>query len=292
MKAGLRIAILLLCLTGVAWAAKLYQIQSSEINLRDFARLVSEATGKTILYGPDFNGQAFLEVREKPVTGDVLWSMFLSAIAQNNWGVVVHGQVVRIVPRPDLATQESPVIMAGEAAPGVEGENLVTATFALNNMDPTEVAIQLASDVGPEGKIVPLPSQGRIVIVATAANVEKIKKLLEKLDRADRRETLEVIRVKHIDAQRLAELLQRIFSNFYYESGRYQSRDTTGGLVVLPEGGTQSLVLRGDERDVKAASRLAGKIDGATDPLVLIRQLDNADVVEMTSILNQLGAGN
>lgn len=291
MKVRLWIAFLLLCLAGNAWAAKQYVIQSSEINLRDFARVVANATGRTILYGPEFNGQAFLEVPKKQVTADELWAMFLSALAQNNWGVVVHGKVVRIVPRQDLSTQDSPVIMADEPKPGMEAEELITATFALNHVDPTEAAMKLAPDVGPEGKIVPLPAQGRLIVVATAANVEKIKTLLETLDRAEKRDTLEVIRVKHADATRLAEILNRVFSTLTYEGGRYQMRDTAGGLVVLPESGTGSVVLRGDERDVKAAVRLAGKLDGATDSIVLIRQLENADVTEMTKLLNQLGTG-
>jgi type II secretory pathway component GspD/PulD (secretin) len=115
--------------------------------------------------------------------------------------------------------------------------------------------------------------------------------LLAKLDQAERRGALEVIRLKRADAAAVAEILVRLYSSYYNEGGRFTKRDSAGGLVVVPEPRSGSLVFRGDRRDVDTAIKLAQRLDQAEDPAILIRDLDNADAAALAARLQELLKG-
>jgi general secretion pathway protein D len=291
MKRNRRIAawvgIMLLAGLGTAIAASTWTVPSGETDLRELTRLVSQATGRTILYGADFQGSVVIEGPRKPVSATELWRLYLSALAKAGWGVVVHGQVVRLVPRSQMAGQDMPVVI-GPTAPGEDADGMVTATFELNHLDPSLAAMQLTPLLGPDEKLVPLPAQGRLVVVASAANVEKIRQLLGKLDTPDKREALEVIRLKRANSETIADLLRRLFAEVYYADGRFKRREAAGGLVVIAETGTSSVIVRGEKRDVNAAVKVVRRIDEATDPLILIEQLGNARGDNVAAVLQTL----
>lgn len=285
MKKTFVAVLLVLALTGAAWAQEA-PLSSGDYDLRDLTTRVSRATGRTILYGPDFTGSVHIDVADPDLSPDALWQLYLSALAEAGWGVVVHGRVVRVAPRDQLATEAGPVLAPGETAPANEG--MVTATFELNNADPTDIAMRVSPLVGKEGQVIPVVTQGRLIVVASAANVEKIRKLLEKLDVPEQRRQIEVVRPKHADLADLAELISQLFGKYTIEGNQPRYRTAAGGLIVVPEPGRGALVLRGEQRDIDAAVRLIRAIDEAADPLIVIRTLRYADHAKLTATLSDL----
>jgi general secretion pathway protein D len=270
-----------------AGAADKVELAPGTHDLRDLTLLVSQATGRTVLYGPEFSGQITLEASESVSDPDEIWRIYLSALATKDWAVVMHGGVVRIVKREQMPGESSPVIMVGED-PATIDEGHVTATFELNNADPTEVAMQLSPLVGKGGQVIPLPNQGRLVVVASAANVEKIRKMLDKIDVEERRRHIEIVRLKHANPTDTRDLITHIFATHGMVEGKMQRRETAGGLIVVPEPRSQSLVLRGQEADVAAAVKLIQAIDGAADPIILIRDLRFAQPDKLGATLNNI----
>lgn len=290
LLSGLVLATLLAgaALAGAAHAAERWPLEAGEIDLKEFARLVSKATGRTILYGADFSGTVTLELKRTEFTGDELWQLFLSALAQEGWGVVVHGSVVRIAPRRELISQDSPVVVIDGEEPVTSSDELVTATFELNHVNPGEIVLQLSAFVGPEGQVIPLPSQGRLVVVATAANVEKIRLILAKIDVPEKRQEIQVVRLDHADPEDVAQIVDTLLSAYALESGRFTHRQTVGGVIVAPEPRNSVLVIRGEKRDVEAAAQLARVIDQDGDPAVLVRTLQHSDASAMAATLGPL----
>jgi len=289
MKRALLAGLLpLLLLTGTARAAERWTVEAGEIDLKDFARQVSEATGRTILFGADFSGTVRLELERRELTGEELWELFLSSLAQEGWGVVVHGSVVRIAPRRDLVSQDNPVVVVDPEESVKSSDELVTATFELNHVNPSEIALHLAAFAGPEGQVIPLPSQGRLVVVTSAANVEKIRQLLAKMDTPEKRQQIEVVRLNRADLEDVAQIVSTLLSTYALDGGRFTPRQAVGGVVVAPEPRSGVLVLRGEKRDVEAAARLARLIDESTDPSVLVQTLQHSDAAAMAAALGPL----
>ncbi|MDP8222726.1 MAG: secretin N-terminal domain-containing protein [Candidatus Lernaella stagnicola] len=278
--------LLLAVLAVVAVAADGVEIASGTYDLKELTSLVAQTTGRTILYGPDFSGSVRLEIAKPELKPDELWELYLSALAQAGWGVVVHDRVVRIVPQKDLAGESGPVIMAGEEKRDDDG--MVTALFELNNANPAEIAMKLAPLVGKDGRVIPLPAQGRLVVVASAANVEKVREVLGKLDVPDKRDNIQIVRVKHADLNDTADVVGVLFGRYKVEDGKIRSRQAAGGVIVAVEPRSASLVLRGEKDEVELAARLIHEIDAAGDPIIMIRTLRHASPGEATAVLEKL----
>jgi type II secretory pathway component GspD/PulD (secretin) len=279
--------VVFLCLAVAAEAKQTWTVDSGDLDLKDLTALVATATGRTILYGAEFHGAVHFEAAKRNLTADDLWRLYLSALAKTGWGVVLHGQVARVVSRQELASQDGPVVLGPSVTKPVD-ESLVTAVFELNNTDPMQIASQITPLVGKEGQVVPLPAQGRLLVVATAANIERVRLTLKKLDAPGQRDETQVVRLKRANATAVAEMLARIFATSFYEGGRFQPRQTAGGLTAIPEPRSNAVVLEGDRRDVATAGKLAERVDAAEDPVVLIRNIENADASNLTGILRDL----
>jgi type II secretory pathway component GspD/PulD (secretin) len=286
----LGLAALVLCLAAVAEARQTWTLPSGDVDLKEFTDLTAKATGRTILYGADFKGSVHIDAGKKKVSADDLWKAYLSALAKNGWGVVIHGQVARVAPRQELMTQEGPVVI-GPSDGKRNDDGMLTAVFELNSADPVEISTEITPLVGRDGQVIPLSTQNRVIVVASAANVEKVRVLLKKLDAPTSREQIEVVRLQRANPTALAEMLNQLFSTNYFDGARLQTRASAGGLVAIPEPRTDSLVLRGDRRDVLAAVKLAERIDASGDPVILIRQIQNADAHSLADVLTGIIRG-
>ena len=280
--------IIFLAAAGRAWAADEFSIESGSIDLQELARVVSQSTGRTILYGPDFKGEAELISPGKALTKDQLWEFFLSALAKNGWAVVLHGKVARVVPRPQMAGQDQPVVMSGDQGAVPDSDSQVTVTMELSHSEAGAVAMQVAPLVSPDGRVIPLVSKNQLLISDSAANVEKIRKVVEAIDAKKSTEEIEVIRLRRAKASDLASLLTKIFSDYTIEAKQVRTREKPGRLVVVPEVESSSLVLRGDAADVKAAQKLAAKIDGMGEPGIYIQRLQHLNAAEMAGELKAI----
>lgn len=289
MKRLFAVALLVVVLTAAVQVAaeEDWTLEPGDIELRALAKKVSEITDRVVIYGSDFSGTVELAPARRKMSKKQVWEYFLSVLASQGYGVVVRGDIAQIVPLSEMATQDQPVLVAGEQTPE-PSDQMVTVTFDLEHAEASAVAMQLSALVGGHGKVIPIPSQNRVVVVDTAANIERLRKLVERLDADGATESIQVVRLKKADAEQMSQLLAKVFTEYRIDGNLVRRRRSAGGLIVVPEPTGQSIVLRGDKRDVDAAVALARKIDAMPDPVVAIQRLQNADPEQSAKLLRDL----
>ncbi len=283
--AALCLTILLLA-TVTAWAEDKWEIEAGTVELRDFTKKVAQATGRVMIFGADFGGEIELQPAG-PFNKEQLWNYLLATLDSQGWGVVLQGDVARVVKLDEMATQGVPEVVMTEPPTPVPAAT-ITVTFELKHAEAGTIAMQLQRLAGPGGRVVGLPGQNKVVVVDTAANVERMRKVVERLDRAGEAEKIDVVRLRKADPEVMAEILRRVFTDYRIDGSMVRRRNSAGGLIVVTEPHSRTVVLRGNERDVNGAKALATRLDNMDDPVVMLRRLRNARSEELGDLLGEI----
>ncbi|HPQ71833.1 MAG TPA: secretin N-terminal domain-containing protein [bacterium] len=283
--AALCLTILLLA-TVAAWADDKWEIEAGTVQLRDFTRKVAQATGRVVIFGADFGGEIELQPAG-PFNKEQLWNYLLATLDSQGWGVVLQGDIARVVKLDEMATQGVPEVVMTEPPTPVPAAT-VTVTFELKHAEAGAIAMQLQRLAGPGGRVVGLPGQNKVVVVDTAANVERMRQVVERLDRAGEAEKIDVVRLRKADPEVMAEILRRVFTDYRIDGAMVRQRNSAGGLIVVTEPHSRTVVLRGNERDVNGAKALATRLDNMDDPVVMLRRLRNARTEELGDLLREI----
>lgn len=262
-----------------------YRLEPGPTNLRELTKKVAEITGRVIVYGADFTGEVELAPASTEMTEREIWEYFLVVLSSQGWGVVASENVVRIVPYDELAVSDQPVVVMERTPSPSPGERMVTATIDLEHAQADALARQIAPLTGPEGRVVTVPGANSLVIVDTAANVERLRLVVRRLDTDDPGDSIRVVRLRRADAAELGEALQKVFADFQVEGGVVRRRAEAAGLIIVPVASTDSIVLRGRRREVDAAARLAQRLDELDDPGPMVARLRGASAEEMEPLL-------
>ncbi|HPM76763.1 MAG TPA: secretin N-terminal domain-containing protein [bacterium] len=283
--AALCLTILLLA-TVAAEAEDKWEIEAGTVELRDFTKKVAQATGRVLIFGADFGGEIELQPAG-PFNKDQLWNYLLATLDSQGWGVVLQGDVARVVKLAEMATQGVPEVVMSEPPAPVPAAT-ITTTFELKHAEAEMIAAQLQRLAGPAGRVVGLPGQNQVVVVDTAANVERMRLVVERLDRAGETEKLDVVRLRKADPEIMAEILRRVFADYRIDGSLVRQRNGAGGLIVVTEPHSRTVVLRGNERDVNGAKALATRLDNMDDPVIALRRLRQARPEELGDLLRDL----
>lgn len=147
--------------------------------------------------------------------------------------------------------------------------------------------------------LIPLPELNAVIITDKGANVRAILAIVKELDQANMPETLAVVKLKHTDASKAAQLYNSLVQKDgqqgvmrFWGPRRQQTVDYfSEGLRVIPEPRSNSLILLGSQESVKKVTNfIVEMVDKqSTLPLtpVYTYHLKFLDAEVMAKILNE-----
>lgn len=147
--------------------------------------------------------------------------------------------------------------------------------------------------------LIPLPELNAVIITDKGANVRAILAIVKELDQANMPETLAVVKLKHTDASKAAQLYNSLVQKDgqqgamrFWGPRRQQTVDYFAeGLRVIPEPRSNSLILLGSQESVKKVTNfIVEMVDKqSTLPLtpVYTYHLKFLDAEVMAKILNE-----
>jgi general secretion pathway protein D len=282
MKRTFAVICLWLTLVMGAFAAeKRYEIPEGQVDLLELTRVVSKITGFSFVYGPSFTGKANLVVNHQ-VTAKEAFEIYLSVLSANGYTTVEKGRVIKIQPISD-GVDPNLVFMSGE--PIGPSDSRITVFIELTNLtsaDAVEAAKPLA---GPQGKVLASPVGNQLIVVDTAASVDRIRKAIAAMDREGPKYKIEVIPLERAGANQVAEMLNKLFPKVGGVRGNKFGADFT----AVADTRTNSVIVKAPDEEVELSLKLLGKIDKA-DPgsEFHVEDLKNTDPAQMAEILDQL----
>ena len=242
-----------------------------DVDLPVLARFVSEVTGRNFIVDDRVRGKVTI-ISPTRITPDEAYQVFQSVLQVKGFTTVPSGAFTKIVPIRDARESAIPT---GERS----GDAVVTRILPVQHADAAALVPVLQPLVSKDGLLTAHPQTNRLVVVDVAANVERLANLLADLDSPSAERGTEVVTLRFASADELAAQLREALGN------------EAGGMRIVPEARTNTLLLAGPPADVRRARALVDRLDVALPPGTThlnVYRLKYADADGLVRVLAQL----
>src|SRR6185295_13499574 len=178
-------------------------------------------------------------VSDKPVSKDLLYQIFLSALRVQGYAAVEGDGFVKIVPEAEAKTSAGPT---GADAARVPGDRIVTQVFVLQNENAVQLVPVLRPLVTANNFIAAYPNNNAIVITDYAENVRRIERIIRSIDLPSGSD-VQIVRLQNASAIDIAQTLRSVVPEM---SAPANAPGTQAKAGVAVDQRTNSLIVRGD----------------------------------------------
>ncbi len=255
-------------------------------DIQSVIKTVGQHTGRNFILDPRVTGTVNI-VSDKPVSRELLYQIFLSALRVQGYAAVEEGGFVKIVPEAEAKTNAGPV---GEQAARVPGDRIVTQVFMLQNESAVQLVPVLRPLVTANNFIAAYPNNNAIVITDYAENVRRIERIIRSIDLPSGAD-VQLIKLTNASAIDIAQMLQRVVPEM---SSTPSAPGTPPKAAVAVDTRTNSLLVRSDAPQLMARIKsLALGLDtpGAGTGNIYVVFLRNAEAIRIAETLRALMSG-
>ena len=279
MKTTALILALMLLTASVCLAEEeTYTLPSGDVDLVELTRIVSKITGFSFLYGPSFSGKVNLFASNK-VTAQEAFELYLSVLADQGWVTVEKGRVIKIVRKEEGPNPNLTFLNKGE--PLASEDKRITVIIELTDIDSASAAATLQQLTSDQGKIIAAPAGNKLVVVDTAANVQRIREAVALMDISGPATVIEVVSLKRAGAGQVSEILNKLFAR-----ASDGDQDKFGKYFkAVPDVRSNSVVIRAPKSEAAIARKISTTLDDPEKAEIMVRQLKNADAEELSKLL-------
>ena len=201
---------------------------------------------------------------------------------------------------------------------------LVNVVLPLQNAEAEDVSKEVEALLGPQGKVVPLPTSNAIVVTDTSATLVRVRRLVENIAAGEEDLKFKSFPLKHINAEDAAYLVQSQLgigtgvtnvsaAQEYSRDPRYRggppssssrsSQTATPGTQVTPDLRTNSLLVTATTETLGLVEEMISSIDvgenadgqilsaGRGKPYLKVYSLESADAREVAKTLDAVRPG-
>ena len=255
-------------------------------DIQSVIKTVGQHTGRNFILDPRVTGTVNI-VSDRPVSRDLLYQIFLSALRVQGYAAVEEGGFVKIVPEAEAKTSGGPV---GEQATRIPGDRVVTQVFMLQNESAVQLVPVLRPLVTANNFIAAYPNNNAIVITDYAENVRRIERIIRSIDLPSGTE-VQIVHLANASAIDIGQMLQRVVPE---TSPSPTAPGTPAKAAVAIDSRTNSLVVRADSPALMARIKsLALGLDtpGAGSGNIYVVFLRNAEAQRIAETLRGLLSG-
>lgn len=252
-------------MTTVAMAQERQTLNVQNADIRAFVQDVGRRTGRTFIVDPAVTGTVTVS-SPRPLTSGQLFELFLSTLRANDLVVNQTGAGTYRI---------SPAAGAAQGPSGVGAGRFVTEVFSLRHIDAASAAETIRPLVGGEGQVLPNATANNVVVADYADNMGRIRALVSRID-VDRSD-YQVVALENASAREIASVLQQVLGQ-------------NTSITVTPVQSSNSVVLRGDARQLDRVKGLVADLDGRSraNQDVNVIFLEHADAGQLLPVLQQI----
>jgi general secretion pathway protein D len=255
-------------------------------DIQSVIKTVGQHTGRNFILDPRVTGTVNI-VSEKPVSKDLLYQIFLSALRVQGFAAVEGNGFVKIVPEAEAKTSAGPT---GADAARVPGDRIVTQVFILQNESAVALVPVLRPLVTANNFIAAYPNNNAIVITDYASNVQRIQRIIQSVDLPSHAD-VQVLRMQNASAIDVSQTLLRVVPEM---SASPTAPGQAPKAAVAVDTRTNSLIVRADNTGVMTRIKaLVAGLDGpgAASGNIYTVFLRNAEATRIAETLRGLLAG-
>jgi general secretion pathway protein D len=226
------------------------------VDIAVLAKFVSEITGRNFIVDDRVSGTITIIAPDR-ITPEEAYAVFQSVLQVKGFTTVPAGRATKIVPAKEAKETRLRTSAAPDA--GAPPEEFITRLARVRHVDAATVAEMLAPLVSRDGLVRAHVPANMLVIVDTAANVDRLLAVVEHVDVARERADIEVLYLAHATAVAVAPTVNALLA---HEGGARERPDASGPAVVADER-TNSLVVRAAPARLEQIRTLVKQLDAA-----------------------------
>jgi general secretion pathway protein D len=256
-------------------------------DIQSVIKTVGQHTGRNFIIDPRVTGTVNI-VSERPVSRDLLYQIFLSALRVQGFAAVEGDGFVKIVPEAEAKTSANPT---GAEAARTPGDRIVTQVFILQNESAVQLVPVLRPLVTANNFIAAYPNNNAIVITDYASNVRRIRRIIESVD-VPTNADVQVMKLENASAIDLSQTLTRVVPEFAISPN---APGIPAKAAVAVDTRTNSLIVRADNAQLMARVKaLVAGLDspGAANGNIYTVFLRNAEATRIAETLRGLISGS
>ena len=239
------------------------------VDVRVFAKLVGEFTGRRIVVPDDVRGT--VTVVSPNVTRADAFRIFTAVLESSGLSVAEDGDVCRVIPLPERrAGGVGAVVGEGETMP--EG-GLVTRILHLEHVTASEMRKLLEGHLDRKDSVSAIDETNHLIVTDTASSVRRVERIVAELDKPSNARVTEVVALQHADAGHLAQQLAAAMAETQSRASQLLRRIPAAAgspdaappalraPTIVPADHANQLVLSGTPRQIQNLRDLIAQLD-------------------------------
>jgi len=244
-------------------------VNFSDLDIKDFIKLVSKITNKNILLNYKINGKINL-ISSTPIYDTELIGILISVLESKGFTLVQKDSVVEVVRSADAAKHNTQVMKKGTK---VNGPYMVTQTIKVEGENVDIVTAKIRYLISKTAKLMTMKESNTILITDYPKNIQTIKKVIKDL-LENSKVIVKMYPIKHAEAKKLSARIIDISKSLFNEKIAKES------VKVILDDNVNSIILVGNPKNVAKMASLIKKLDVESNirKTVKIFHLKNSDV--------------
>jgi len=250
------------------------QMQFDNIELRDLIRFVSSIMGKNFVYDEAVVKGRVTVLSPKSLTKEEVFRVFESVLNYYGFSIVETPEALKIVRSADAKGMAVETLDKEKFMELSPEEKISTLVYPLDYLDSNAMVGILRPLMSRDAYLVSVPSANAILMIDTAANLQRLKTLISEVDVPVSKQLsgIEIYNVQHTSAADLAKALQALLAE-----GKKTTQTPREKIFITSYPATNSLLISAPPEDMKEIRRIIEEID-TYRPQVLVE----AAIVELT----------
>jgi len=178
-----------------------------DIELSALVKFISEITGKNFILDDRVKGKITIISPEK-ITVEEAYAVFQSVLQVKGFTTVPSGAISKILPAQEAKTTTLETFMPRRATDG--GDEFITKLMPLENVDVNNMLPIIQPLVSPNGLLAAYAATNTLILIDSAANIDRIGRILHSLDVEGQIAGVEVMRLNYAFAAELAAILAQV----------------------------------------------------------------------------------
>jgi general secretion pathway protein D len=256
-------------------------------DIQSVIKTVGQHTGRNFILDPRVTGTVNI-VSDRPVSKDLLYQIFLSALRVQGYAAVEGEGFVKIVPEAEAKTSAGPT---GLDASRVPGDRIVTQVFILQNESAAQLVPVLRPLVTANNFIAAYAGNNAIVITDYASNIRRIQRIIQSVDQPSSAD-VQVLRMQNASAIDVSQTLLRVVPE---TTASPAAPGQPPKAAIAVDTRTNSLIVRADSAPLMARIKaLVTGLDapGAANGNIYTVFLRNAEATRIAETLRGLLSGS
>jgi len=178
-----------------------------EVDVRVLIKFISEVTGRNFVLDDRVRGNITI-IAPQEMSVDEAYAAFQSALQVAGFTTVPSGAVIKIMPVQEA--KSSAIETVGPGNISAQSDRIITELLSLKNADAAAMVPLVRELVSSNGVVAAYTATNTLLIVDSAANVDRLRGILAALDVREPEEQLNVLRLMNRPVAEIAPTLQSV----------------------------------------------------------------------------------